>query len=306
MNDNNKGILFLAKYRKLWLLSIIIGALVGGSMTFTMSPKYMSTAIVYPYNAHTRGELISNPQFGYEVESEQLMQLLHSKSMRDRTIKKFKLYDYYELDTNEKSWNAELTQRYIKDIEFLRSPYLSVVINVTLKDPVLAADVANYQVVEVDRYRASIFKENRETDLEKSKLAMEKSQQELNALRDSIYQVKGGTDNLLFNFMENLDNENYDPSAFINAPDLERLIVDYRFAHSNYVNARNSYEAKKKAMEDPIPSVYKVDVAQPSFKPVSPSFTINILLGAILFFLLTFTVRFILEKWQQVKAELSK
>ncbi len=306
MNDNNKGILFLFKYRKLWILSLIIGAALGCGATFTMSPKYMSTAIVYPYNSQTRDDLISNPQFGYEVESEQLMQLLNSKSMRDRTIQEFKLYEYYNIDTNEQSWNSEITRRYVKDVVFLRSKFLSVVINVTMEDPELAANVANYQVEEVDQYRASIFKANRIADLDKSKAVMEMNAAALKSLQDSIYAVKGGTDALLFNFIENLNNDEYNPSDFVDIPELEPLIVDYKFAYDKYVNARNSFEEKKQAMEDPIPSVYKVDVAQPSYRAVSPSFAINIALGALVFFMLVFLVRYFMDKWQEIKAELPK
>ena len=46
--------------------------------------------------------------------------------MRDRTIEKFKLYDYYEEDTTEKAWRSELSIKYIKDVTFFRSKYLSI------------------------------------------------------------------------------------------------------------------------------------------------------------------------------------
>ncbi len=303
MNDNKRGVHFLFKYRKLWLISIIIGGAFGAGISFFLSPRYMSTAIVYPYNSQTRENLVSNPQFGFEFESEQLMQLLSSKSMRDRTIEEFKLYDYYNLDTNDNSWNSNLTERYVKDVVVMRSKYLSVVINVTMKDPKLAADIANFQIDEVDKFRASIFEENRSADLEKAKEKMVNLQKEAKTLADSIYAIKGSKDDLLFNFLENLNNEDYDPSVFVDSPELERLIIDYRFANDQYVNARNDYDLKKQAMQAPIPSVYKVDRAQPSYKPKSPSFPINIALGALAFFALVFVVRYSIEKWQQLKQE---
>ncbi|MCR9171363.1 MAG: Wzz/FepE/Etk N-terminal domain-containing protein [bacterium] len=303
MNDNKKGIHFLFKYRRLWLLSLIVGGGLGAGVSFFIAPRYLSTAIVYPYNSQARKDLVSNPQFGFEFESEQLMQLLSSKSMRDKTIEKFKLYDYYNLDTNEKSWNADLTKRYVKDVVFQRSKYLSVVVNVTMKDPQLAADIANFQIDEVDQFRASIFEENRTADLEKSKEKMEILEQEVQTLADSIYAVKGGTNDLLFNFIENLNNENYDPSQFVDSPELEQLIIDYRFSYNQFIAARNEYDTKRQAMEDPIPSVYKVDRAQPSYRAVSPSLTVNTMLGALAFFALVFVMRYLLEKWQQVKQE---
>ena len=231
------------------------------------------------------------------------MQLLRSKSMRDRTIEKFELYDYYNLDTNENSWNADLTERYVRDVVVMRSKYLSVVINVTMKDPKLAADIANFQIDEVDKFRATIFEENRMADLEKSKEKMELIEKEKDSLAEAIYATKGDKEALLFNFLENLNNENYDPSEFVNSPELEKLVINYRFSYDQFVAARNDYDAKKQAMEEPIPSVYKVDRAQPSYRAVSSSFPLNIALGALALFALTFVVRYSLEKWGQLKQE---
>jgi len=303
MNDNKNGLHFLFKYRRLWLIAIILGGAFGAGISFFISPKYRSTAIVYPYNSQAREDLVSNPQFGFEFESEQLIQLLGSKTMRDRTINEFKLYDYYKIDTTKKSWNSDLTLRYVNDVNFLRSKYLSVVINVTMKDPVLAADIANFQIDEVDKYRASIFEENRKADLEKSQLEMETMKREVDSLAKLIYAQKGGTDELLFNFLENLNNEDYDPSDFVDSPELEPLIIEYRFTYDHYISARNDFESKKEAIEDPIPSVYKVDRAQPSYLVVSPSIPVNTALGALTLFILVFLLRFILDKWKRLKQE---
>lgn len=302
MNDQNKGAYFFYHYRKLFFIAIILGGVAGVGITFLIPPKYMSTAIVYPYNSHTRENLVANPQFGFETETEQLLQLLSSKSMRDRTIEKFKLYDYYEIDTTEASWNSDLTLLYINDIQFMRSKYLSVVINVTMKDPVLAANVANYQVAEMNNYRTSIFESNRKSDFEYIKLQYELSEKDVFELRDSIYAVRKGEKALLFNFIENLNNENYDPSDFVNDAGLERLIVDYRFAYDRYISLKGNYEKLKREINEPIPSVYSIDSATPSYKKVSPSFVLNGVLGAIVLFTLVFTLRFLMDKWNDVKA----
>lgn len=301
MNDQQKGVLFLFKYRKLLAMAFVIGGLLGVGITFLIPPKFLSTAIVYPYNAHTRDEMISNPQFGFEFESEQLLQLLHSREMRQRTVHKFKLYDYYELDTTESDWESELSLKYIKDVTFSRSKYLSVVINVTFSDPKLAADVANFQVEEVNRYRTSIFESNRQAEFQSVKGEKEVSEKMVMDLRDSIYAIRSG-DALLFNFIENLNNENYDPSVFVNDPKLEQLVIDYRFAYDRYMENRTKFEEMKRAISEPIPSVYQIDTAVPSYKKVSPSFTLNALIGAFVLLLLVFTIRYVLDKWAQLRS----
>lgn len=296
---HNSGAGFLYRYRKMFGLSLLFGLIAGLGVTFFIPAKYLSTAIIYPSNSHTREELASNPQFGYEVETEQLLQLMESREMRDRTIEEFKLYDYYEIDTNEIDWKSNLNQRYIRDIQFLRSKYLSIVINVTLKDPELAAKVANFQVKEVDAYRSSIFEENRQEELKALEAEFEVSTRTINTLKDSIYGMTG-TNQLLFNFMENLNNEDYDPSNFVTIPELEPLVDRYIYDMNLHRDLRIKVEKMRNDLATPLPSVYTVDAAVPSYKKVSPSFLVNGAIGALLVFLLTMTFRLVVNKWREL------
>lgn len=301
----NTGIGFLYRNRKMLALSLILGAALGFGITFLIPEKYLSTAIIFPYNSHTRDELTSNPQFGFEVESEQLLQLLESQSMRNRTIEKFKLYDYYGMDTNSmKAWRSELVLKYIQDVQFLRSKYLSIVINVTMEDPQLAADIANFQVEEVDRYRTEIFENNRRTELHVLETEYNGCREVLNDLRDSIYALKGGGA-LLYNFLENLDNENYDPSDFVSDPRMEDIVERYVYEMRRYQTLRMKYDQMKKDIEAPLPTVYSIDKAEPSFKKISPSFALNTLIGAFLTFILTFTLRLLTDKWRQLRKDMA-
>lgn len=298
----NTGLSFLYKNRKMLGFALLLGGLLGGGISFFIPKKYLSTAIIYPYNAHTREQIVTNPQFGYEVETEQLMQLLESNSMRDRTVEEFKLYDYYGIDTNQSAWRSELNLKYISDITFFRSKYLSVVINVRMEDPELAADVANFQVSEVDDYRDAIFKSNREMEFAHVEQEYNESKANLAALKDSIYALSGNS-GLLYNFILNLDNENYDPSSFITTPELEGPINEYVYQHERNKEFRIRFNSMKEALSSPLPSVYSIDTAVPSYKKVSPSFILNALIGAMLVFLLTMTFKMIVDKWRSLRIE---
>ena len=303
MDNNATGALFFFKNRKTLILSLIIGAFLGLGVTFFISKKYLSTAIIYPYNSHKQDDIISNPQFGYEVEAEQLMQLLESQTMRDRTIEKFKLYDYYEMDTMKPEWKDVLALKYIKDITFFRSKYLSVVINVTTKDPQLSADIANYQVNEVNSYRESIFEENRQNQFNNINKKHDQSKVKIELLKKTIYDIKGGDEGLLFNFIESLNNENFDSKDFINDPRLENLVEQYIYELENYQIIRNDQNRMEELINEDLPSVYSIDKAIPSFKKVSPSMTINAVVGAMVLFLLIFTLKLVLKKWNTLKSE---
>lgn len=303
MDNNSTGANFIFNNRKSLFLAIFIGAVLGLGVTFFIPKNYLSTAIIYPYNSHTQNDIISNPQFGYEVETEQLLQLLESQTMRDRTIQKFKLYNYYDMDTTNPEWKSVIVLKYIKDITFFRSKYLSVVINVKTKNPQLSADIANYQVNEVNSYRESIFEENRQNQFNNINKKHDQSKVKLELLKKTIYDIKGGDDRLLFNFIENLNNENFDSKDFINDPRLENLVEQYIYELKNFQIIRNEQSSMEDLINENLPSVYSIDKAIPSFKKVSPSMTINAVVGAMVLFLLVFTLKLILKKWNTLKSE---
>lgn len=304
MTDQNAPQFFYSN-RKIFLVALLIGGFIGGTATFFIPKKYLSTAIIYPPNSHTQSEILANPQFGYEIETEQLLQLLSSKEMRDRTIQKFHLYDYYQLDTTDIAWSSKLTKQYVQDIQFLRSKYLSVVVNVEMKDPILASSIANFQIDEINNYRKQIFDLNRRQKFDHIEKVYASSNEKLSKLEDSIYSMRGNN-KLLFNFFENLNNENYDPSDFVDQPELEAIVRNYLFEYSHNNDLRKSYEIALEQIEAPLPSVYTIDRAKPSYLKVSPSYTLNIFLGAFTFFLLVFVVRYASEKWYELKRENSR
>ena len=306
MNDNSTGLIFFFKNRKILFIAALLGGILGVVATFSTPKKYLSTAIIYPYNSHKVNDIISNPQFGYEIETEQLMQLLESKTMRDKTIKKFKLYDYYEEDTTELKWKKEIALKYINDVSFFRSKYLSVVIKVKTKEPKLSADIANFQVREVNHYREQVFEENRQKSFKNIEQKYLLSKSKLNELKDSIYAIKGKGNELLYNFVENLDNENYDTREFIDNPKLEPIIELYLYERGRFLGLRSKYDQMKELIEEPLPSVYSIDKAEPSYKKASPSLSLNAIVGALILFLLVLTILLVLDKWNQLKSTIVK
>src|SRR3990167_7781158 len=248
MENNKTALHFLFRNRKLLIISLFTGGLLGGIITLFIPITYLSTAIVYPYSAYTKDNIIANPQFGLELETEQLLQLMESKSMRDRTIKHFKLYKYYQIDTNNISWESQLTLQYINDVSFERSKYLSVVINVQTRDPKLSAQIAN--------------------------------------------------------FMENLDNENYDAGIFVDDPSLESLIQRTVLIYRTHNHLAEEYKNKQLQYEAPLPSVYTVDRAKPSYKKASPSLVLNVVVSALALLLVSLTVAVIRRKWLEFKSEM--
>lgn len=306
MNDKNTPVQFFFRNRKQFLVAALVGGILGVGVSFILPKKYLSTAIIYPVNTYSKDQIVTNPQFGYEIEAEQLMQLLESKSMRDRTIEEFDLYSYYELDKNDLRSKAKIDLLYINDISFFRSKYLSIVINVTTKSPELSAKIANFQVKEIDTYRASIFEANRVAELKVAEELLNDTKSEMLALQDSIYTIKGGDEKLLFNFIENLNNDNYNAEDFVDAPALEPLINRYIFMNSEYKALNANFIKLKAAMEKKLPSVYVVDSAQPNYKSTSNSKLFSGFIGAFLSLFVVVVAKLWINKWNELKNQLSE
>jgi|TARA_R110000737_G_scaffold353338_1_gene404345 uncharacterized protein involved in exopolysaccharide biosynthesis len=301
MENTNTIAQFFYNNRKLLVLALLVGGVLGIGVTYFIPKKYLSTAIVYPYNSRTRSEIIINPQFGYDVEADQLMQMLESKTMRDRTVEAFNLYDYYKLDKKDPQANFNLLQKYINDVTFTRSKYAAIVINAITEEPELSAKIANFQVTEVDKYRQSIFEENRQQEYAQIEKDYLENEQKLADLRDSIYSIKTNKNELLYNFIESLNNENYNSAEFVDDPKLELIVDRYLFLFRRNIGLQSNYLQMKQAMSQPLPSVYLIDKATPSYRKHSPSTLINGVLGAILFFALALTFRMLANKWLELK-----
>lgn len=301
MENNVSGLSYLFKYRKLLFVSICIGGIIGYVLTYTMPKVYSSTALVYPYSSNNYVNKFDDQIFGGIKDVEQLTQLLKSKSMGERVVRRFKLYDYYSIDTTKKGWLPSVLKRYHRDVKTVWTKYLAISVTVTTTDPQLSADIANYTISEVNNYRQQIFKKNKDKQFQHLKEAYLASKKRVSALKDSIYTIKSDSSALLFNFIKSMNKKNYDTKEFVDDIRLEPFIENYIFEIKTLEKHRIAYEEMKVVLKKPHPAVYDIDQATPSYKHTSSSFKKNTMMGAFVFFILVLTIRLMIDKWNQLK-----
>jgi len=122
---------------KLHLLVIGIAAIVLSvvfSSRFFITPLYKSTGIVYPANVKPYSD---------ESETEQLLQLMSSRDIRDSIVQKYKLGAHYGLNPQDPHYNSILIYLYNNRVNIKKTEFESVVIEVTDADPRQAADMVN-------------------------------------------------------------------------------------------------------------------------------------------------------------------
>lgn len=133
--NNTKLISILLKW-KLHLLIISIIAVVAALLVsvFVFKPRFKSTAYIYPSNIAPYSE---------ESETEQMLQWLNSRDVKDSVIRKHHLAEHYGISPQEKYFESTIYYLYQKNVKISKTQYESIEITVTDTDPVLAKDIVN-------------------------------------------------------------------------------------------------------------------------------------------------------------------
>jgi uncharacterized protein involved in exopolysaccharide biosynthesis len=287
--DTLKLLRFLYGHRRIILLASVLGFVVSVVITFFIPPKFFSAGIVYPTASNVSETVSENPQFGYEVHSDHLMQILESEVIRDSIVKRFNLVEYYELDTTRLDWRFKLDKHFVRDVQFFRSKYLSVVISARMRDPYLSAEIVNAIIDLVDGVRGNIFKANILTALTSLESEYATKNAYVNSLADSLATVQAAY----------LKNEN--PQTEVALAQLNRLL---RYEQGQLLSIKHSLEKAQNANMRPIPSVYVIDRAVPHLRKISPSYRTNALIGTGGMFLFAILLLIFRERFRTLRSKI--
>lgn len=125
---------------KIHLLVVVLGASVLAvifSGPAFITPKFKSDAVIYPSNISPYSD---------ENETEQMLQILNSKDIRDSIIEKFNLPEHYEIDRNYKHYNAVMIWEFSQNVTISKTPNEAVSIEVMDKDPQVASDMVDAMI----------------------------------------------------------------------------------------------------------------------------------------------------------------
>lgn len=144
-------IMFFIKHFKTLAIITTLGAIVSIVVALTIPVRFKSTAVVFPTSSSSiSNDLLSNNlgrkdilKFGSEEEVEQMLQVLQSDVIRDAIIRDFNLMEHYEIKPEGAYPLTNLHKQFSKNIQFRRTEYMSVVIDVYDTDKELAAEIAN-------------------------------------------------------------------------------------------------------------------------------------------------------------------
>jgi capsular polysaccharide biosynthesis protein len=240
---------------------------------------------VFPTASNSIESNIDNPNFGYDVEADRLLQILQSTEIRDSVVKKFNLTAHFGIDINDIDWMDKLNKKYKKYIEFVRTPYMSIEITAQTSSPEMSADLVNFITKVVDKVRDRIYKQNVYYAVEALEGEFKRQLKTVDQLRHVINEdlerngmsgmilIAGGSQmNVDFNDLLSKGKGN-------NTSALGENLIKYRFEMNKLNEIGTKLERARLQIKTPIPSIYIVDPAKPSYKKVFPSYLVNGLIG---------------------------
>jgi len=164
-NTRQNLLLFIWQKRKIVFIVTCIAIVASTIISLFLTPLFKSTAIVFPAATSTvsfseqRNAKASSMDFGEEEQAEQLVQILQSSRIKDRIIHQFNLMEHYEIDADDVNKNHKLGKAYGNHIQFVRTRYGSIEINVLDRDKELAAQIANKIVELIDTVKNEMVRE---------------------------------------------------------------------------------------------------------------------------------------------------
>ena len=114
------------------VLTLIVSAIISSSLVIT--PLYKSYTVVYPSNISPYSD---------ENETEQMVQILQSRDIRDSVVRKFDLARHWKLDSNYQYFMSSLDFLFSQRVKITKTPNEAVEITVWDPDPIMACDMVN-------------------------------------------------------------------------------------------------------------------------------------------------------------------
>jgi capsular polysaccharide biosynthesis protein len=273
-------------FRTLFLYAIA-GAAGAFLITCFIPKEYKSYGIVYPPSSTSIENSIDFPNFGYDVEADRLMQIFESREIRDSVIKKFDLENYFEIKRSRADWHDELVKRYYKNITLERTTSMAVMLTARTKDPELSAAIVNFIINSADRFREKIYKKNIIPAYENAAIEYEIQKKKVDSAEvDLLAKLKESNLSSLLMLMSDaqisidIDKLNAISTASAHGG-IGPEIIAFKSKYEVLKDSKSRMVRIRKSFTNPIPKIYVINYAEPQYKKISPSFTINMAIGAI-------------------------
>ena len=138
---------------KIFLIVFVAAAVLSFICASLIRPHYQATAVIFGPRTNavskilladeTNNERLDIKAYAIEEETEQMMEILGSRDIKDAIIKKYNMLEHYDLDTTKKYWQTKLYKNMKESLTIKRTKYGAISITFEDYDPVMACNVTN-------------------------------------------------------------------------------------------------------------------------------------------------------------------
>ncbi len=170
-----------------WKWHIAIICLIAGLLAAIFSgpafikPKFKSVGVIYPSNI---------APYSDESETEQMVQWLNSKDIKDSIIRKFNLAKHYKIDSSYKYFYSTILYKYSKNVQINKTMYESVEIVVMDTDPKIACDMVNEIINQFNKKVQAIHEDKYLEVVKISKEMLDQKQKEIDSVEAKLYELR--------------------------------------------------------------------------------------------------------------------
>lgn len=180
-SSNLIEIIFKWKKQIIIVLAISLVLAVIFSSPFFIKPKFKSSAIIYPSNISSYSD---------ENETEQMLQWLNSKDIKDSIINKYNLDKHYKIEKNYKHYYSTILYKYSKNIIIKKTQFESVEIEVFDTDPVVAYNIVNSIIAFYNLKIRHIHKEKANEVLTVLSKTLRMKKNEIDSVEKNLYTLR--------------------------------------------------------------------------------------------------------------------
>jgi capsule polysaccharide export protein KpsE/RkpR len=210
-------------YKWKWHLLIVAAAAALISFIITspwiVKPKFKAVSVVYPSNI---------APYSDESETEQMLQWINSKDVRDSVIRTLNLDKYYGIDSSYEYYASTMSYLYDKNVKINKTQFESIEITVYDWDKEFAKKISNSIFIAVDNKIRSIHTEKYDEVAASYKKFLDAKKKEIDSVKSlarelsaksGIYSVIGQSEEITRGVLRTVDGG----GGSINNGEVQRL-----------------------------------------------------------------------------------
>ena len=165
------------------IISIAIGAFISSPIVIT--PKYKSSAIIYPVNISV---------YSKESTTEQMLQVFNSNDIKEKMLNAFNLAYHYKLDKKDTQFYSSFLSEFKSNVNISKTEYESVEITVSDENPKIACNMVDSLIAFFDQKMAILHKQKTFEMLKIKSEELQKKKIEVDTLekKQKKYKIKYG------------------------------------------------------------------------------------------------------------------